>query len=75
MKSLTMLVDKLIDRACMESMLSGDGRHMERMKQYGGYAKLPDRYKPCRLIMSLPPEDRETLKRATDKDFNHRLFK
>jgi hypothetical protein len=58
----------------MESMLSGDGRDVERMMMHGGYAKLPDRYKPGRKIMKLSPEDRELLKSATDKDFNHRIF-
>jgi hypothetical protein len=74
MKSLRILIDKLMSGALWESCASGDGRHVERMRKHGGYANLPDRYKPGRVIMGLSEEDRETLKRATSKDFNHRTF-
>lgn len=75
MKSIRILIDKLLGHALWESCAgSGDGRHVERIRMRDGYANLPDRYKPGRVIMALSEEDRETLKRATAKDFNHRTL-
>lgn len=72
-KSLTMIIDKLIDCATVEACAFGDGRHFDRMRQ-DGYERVPERYKPGRMIMRLPKEDRECLQQATEKDFNHRLI-
>jgi len=68
-----MLIDKLVDGSMWENWrYSGDGNHFERMRKRDGYAKIPERMKPGRAIMGLTDEERETLKRATAKDFNHR---
>jgi hypothetical protein len=74
MKSLTILIEELVGRATSQSIMSADGRGLERMRKQEGYTKIPDRYKPGRMIMGLSEEERETLKRAKPKDFYHRLF-
>lgn len=73
-RSLVTIINRLINRALEQGCCSGDGQHMERIKNYKGYANLPDRYKPGRMIMDLNEKDRKVLKTATDKDFNHRTL-
>jgi len=73
MKSVRMVVNKLITDACIERCCGADGSLFERMRRRDGYANIPDRYKPGAVIKRLSAEDRETVQRATEKDFYHRF--
>jgi hypothetical protein len=72
-RSLTRVIDKLVDGAMAQNCLCEGSRTERRIREHG-YANLSERLKPGRMIMAMKPEDRELLKEAKDKDFNHRLF-
>lgn len=72
-RSLTRVVDKLIDGAMAQFVLCNGSRTQRNIKEHG-YANLSERFKPGRMIMAMDPEDRELLKEAKGEHFNHRQF-
>jgi hypothetical protein len=72
-RPLTRVINKLVDGAMSQAVL-GDGSMTEWRIREHGYASLNERFKPGRMIMAMKPEDREILKEAKARDFNHRLF-
>ena len=64
------LAEKLVWKAYMDGFMVGSPT--EHLVKRLPYAKLPERCKPGRLIMSLPENEREAVKQMTAKHFNHR---
>lgn len=79
-RSRSRVFERLVDKAGMERLCSSVGTLQDYVRGTNidgrgrGYANAPDRMKPGRMIQALSEEDREVIRTATEKDFNHRLF-
>ena len=71
-KSLHGVIDNLLSNV-HGTGVGTDGEVLRHYKNSTAWVSIPDRYKPGFFISQLSKEDRETLQKAKQEDFNHRI--